>query len=524
MHPSRKRLLDPELPVENSDAGDTAAGTGTLASRRREFLEGSVARTLFIFSLPLLGANVLQSLNAAVNSLYVGRLLGEAALGATANANIVLFLLLGVLAGLGAAASILVAQAVGSGSLAEAKRIVATGAALFLTSAVAIAGVGISVAPEILAIMQTPAESADMAADYLRAVFLSLPLFALFSFISMALRGVGDAKAPFWAMAAAVVLDVALNPMLILGLGPLPAMGITGSAIAMLIAEMLSLAGLFAYLYLSRHPLCLRGPDLRLLRPDRAITGKLVAKGLPMAAEMSMFSLSAATMIALVNTYGAQATAAFAVSAQIWTYVQMPAAAISGAVSSMAAQNIGAGRWSRVTAIARWGVLLNLALTGVLVALVYIFLGPLLELFLPHSAAAVEVGRRLNWIVDWSLILMGAAMVLGAAVRASGTVVPPMLLLFAALWLVRLPTAFFASDAFGPDGLWWSFPVGTVAATLFIALYYRFGRWRTHALAVPTTYAEMADTGLGAPLAAVLEPSDKKEPAARSATAATERT
>src|SRR3954469_13488631 len=98
----------------------------------RNLTEGPIARTLATFALPVLGANILQSLNGSVNAIWIGNLLGEAALTATSNANLVLFLLIGSVFGMSMAATILVAQAVGARDMAKAKCVVGTGTTFFL--------------------------------------------------------------------------------------------------------------------------------------------------------------------------------------------------------------------------------------------------------------------------------------------------------------------------------------------------------------------------------------------------------
>ena len=118
--------------------------TEKMPARRRtaDLTSGPIPRTLLLFALPVLGSNVLQSLNGSINAVWVGRFLGESALTATSNANLVLFLILGTVFGIGMAATILVAQSVGARDLAEAKRIVGTSATFFFLVSVIFAVCG----------------------------------------------------------------------------------------------------------------------------------------------------------------------------------------------------------------------------------------------------------------------------------------------------------------------------------------------------------------------------------------------
>ncbi len=128
--------------------------------------------------------------------------------------------------------------------------------------------------------------------------------------------------------------------------GAFPALGIAGSAFATLVANVVTAAGLVIYIQLRGLPLRLRGREWRYLLPDAALARRILAKGLPMGLQMLVLSSSALAMVGLVNRFGVDTTAGYGVASQLWTYIQMPAMAIGAAVSAMAAQNIGADRWT----------------------------------------------------------------------------------------------------------------------------------------------------------------------------------
>jgi Na+-driven multidrug efflux pump len=163
---------------------------------------------------------------------------------------------------------------------------------------------------------------------------------------------------------------------------------------------------------------------------------------------------------------------------QLWNYVQMPALAIGAAVSSMAAQNVGAGRWDRVNRVAATGVIFNLASGGVLIGVIYSLDRAALGLFLPAHGTALELAVHLNAIVLWSFVLFGMSLVLYGVVRATGAVVPPLIMLALALWGIRVPFAYALVDRWQADAIWWSFPVASIASVTMASLYYQFGNWR----------------------------------------------
>jgi Na+-driven multidrug efflux pump len=219
----------------------------------------------------------------------------------------------------------------------------------------------------------------------------------------------------------------------------------------------------------------------------------LIKKGLPMGLQMIVLAGSSIVMISLVNRFGSQTTAAFDAAMQLWNYIMMPALAVGMAASAMAAQNVGAKRFDRVHRIAVTGVLFNLLMTGVLVVLIYLFNRGALGLFLPDEGAAIAIAQHINAIVVWSFMLIGIAMVLGGVVRATGAAVPPLVVLFLALFVVRIPFALLMADRWHADAVWWSFPLGAGAAAFFMWLYYRHGSWRRAHMLEPRTATASAE-------------------------------
>jgi putative MATE family efflux protein len=449
----------------------------------RSLTEGSISGGMLRFALPILFANILQSLNGSVNSIWVGRFLGEAALTATSNANTVMFLLIGAAFGIAMAATILIGQCIGAKDMPEAKRVVGTSATFFAAISVVMAIFGLVMCEPLLAVMSTPAYALPLAVAYMRVIFLALPFIYMYAFVMSVLRGAGDSKTPFYFMLLSVAIDIALNPVFIFGWGPVPRLGIAGSALATLLAQAISLAALLTHLYRRRHPLVLHKEELRHLRVDWTIVGTLIRKGIPMCAQMLVMSLSAVLMIALVNNFGVDTTAAFGAALQLWNYIQMPAFAVGMAVSAMAAQNVGARKWDRVHAIARVGVLYSVILTGSIVLVIELLDRHAFELFLPAGSEALRRASHLNHIVTWSYIFFGVSMVLFGVVRATGAVMAPLFVLTVALLGVRFPLAEALISRFQVDAIWWSFPISSALAAFLAVLYYKYGGWRSARMA-----------------------------------------
>ncbi|HSI20058.1 MAG TPA: MATE family efflux transporter [Sphingomonas sp.] len=452
---------------------------------RKDLTVGPIGTTLLTFALPTLASNVLQSLNGSINSIWVGRFLGEGALAATSNANIIMFLMFSAVFGFGMAATILIGQSMGRRDIEAARRAFGSAVGMVVGGAVVIALLGWVFAPAILRLLATPGDAQELALIYLRVIFLGLPLSMLGVLIQMGLRGTGDSITPMWFMVLSVVIDSTMNPVLIEGLGPFPRMGIAGSATATLLAAAASSLGLVIYVYARDLPIRLRGHEFKWLIPEAALVRVLVAKGLPMGAQMLVMATAGLTMVGLVNRLGVDTAAAYAVSQQLWTYIQMPAMAIGVAVSSMAAQNIGAGRWDRVDAITRAGLLYNTIITLVVITAIILFDRPVMSLFVGSESPAIPIARHIQLIASWTFVMFGATMVLFSTVRSNGSTIAPLVILIISLYPIRLGIALYGQRVIGPDALWWAFPIGSAVSLALAAWFYRRGTWRTQVLVVP---------------------------------------
>src|SRR3954453_20975292 len=151
--------------------------------KRGDLTQGSIGPTLLTFALPTLAPSILQSLNGTVNAIWVGRFLGENALAATSNANMVMFLLISFVFGFGMAATILVGQAFGRGDVEQARRVVGTTAGAFLMVTIVVAIAGYFLSPAILRLLGTPAPATPLALAYLRVIFLAMPALLLLTML-----------------------------------------------------------------------------------------------------------------------------------------------------------------------------------------------------------------------------------------------------------------------------------------------------------------------------------------------------
>ncbi|HEX7709474.1 MAG TPA: MATE family efflux transporter [Sphingomonadaceae bacterium] len=477
----------------------TRPGTGGPAGRkapgmRGDLTQGPIYRTLILFSVPTLMANILQSLSGTVNSIWVGRLIGEDALAATANANIIMFLLLSAAFGLGMAATVKIGQRFGARDVEGARRTMGSAMGFCFLLTLTISAIGWLIAPGLLDVLATPGDSWQLALDYLRVIFAGMPIMIVSVILSMGLRGAGDSRTPLIFMIVTVLLDAVFNPMLIMGYGPFPKLGITGSGLSTACASAVSFLGMVIYTYRKDLPLRLRGAEIAYLKPVMSEMRYILAKGFPMGAQMLVMSASGIIVVGLVNREGVLMTAAYGAAMQVFTYIQMPAMAIGGAISAMAAQYIGAKQWHRLDQLTKAGMIVNFAMTGALTLVILLVDRQVFALFLGSASPAVPLARHIQLLAAWNFILFGVTMVMSGTMRAGGAVWIPLGIIAVTLYPVRLGFYFATYRWLGSDAIWWSFPVSAFCSWVLSWWFYYKYNWRAKAQA--ETAEEAAEQAL----------------------------
>jgi putative MATE family efflux protein len=433
-------------------------------------------RTFLVFLGPMILSNILQALSGTLNNIYLGQMLGVSALASVAAFFPILFLFISFTIGLGAGASVLIGQAYGAQKLETVKAIAGTTLtmAILLGAVVAIFG-GLFTAP-ILKLVGTPADILPGATAYARIMLIAMPGLFVFLLMTSMMRGVGDTVTPLYALAISTVTGLLVTPALIRGWFGLPQLGVASGAYASILSFLIALVWLFFHMRRRKHPLAPDAVLIRHLRIDGRLLLSVLKLGIPSGVQLILVSLAEIAVLALVNSFGSDATAAYGTVNMVVNYVQFPAISIAITASILGAQAIGAGRAETLGIITRTGIQLTLLITGGLVALCYLFSRPLIGLFIT-SDPVIELAQTLLHIVLWGYIVFGISSVLAGIMRASGTVLVPTLISIVAILCVELPVAYGLSGHFGINGVWAAYPIAYIAMLTMQASYYWFV-WR----------------------------------------------
>ncbi|HHV94486.1 MAG TPA: MATE family efflux transporter [Firmicutes bacterium] len=444
--------------------------------RITDFTQGSIPRHLVAFALPMFLGNLLQALYNTVDSIWVGRFLGANALAAVSVSFPVIFALVAMVNGITMATTILVSQYFGAQQHRELVRAITNSIVLLTIMGVVLSAIGVGFRGPMLQLINTPDEILEMAMTYLGIFMAGLVGMFLYNAAGAILRGLGDSRTPLRFLVYATVLNIILDPIFIFGLGPVPAMGVGGAALATIIAQGISAVLSLRYLYVHSGLLHYQPGMLRL---DWQLTRLTFKIGLPAGIQQMLVSLSAVVVNSIVNSFGATVIAGFGAGSRLDQFAFMPSMSMGMAVSALVGQNLGAGKTERVSETVKWGAILASGITLVVSAVAVLRPRILMVLFTQDEAVLAEGSRYLRYMA-FSYIPMALMFTIGGVIRGAGDTVATMYLTLGSLWIVRVPLARYLSSIpeLGVDGVWLALLTGTCMGLVFHLLYYRTGRWK----------------------------------------------
>lgn len=453
-------------PTDNNKEG--------VESQQSETEHKPIWKSMSMFLVPLLLSNVLQSVGQLFGMVVVGRWLGVNDLAAISAFFPLFFLLVSFVIGIGSGSSILIGQAFGAKNEERLKAIVGTTLTFTFIIGVVLAIIGSIFAMDIMRLMGTPENIIEISVHYARILFISMPVLFLYFAYTTFMRGTGDSKTPFYFLIVSTALNMILLPILIFGWLGAPKLDVYGAAYASVISTVITFIVMLVYLKKKNHPLQLDATVRKYLRMDWELLKLLLRLGIPASINMILVSLSEIAVIAFVNRYGSDATAAYGVVNQVASYVQMPAVSLGITVSIFAAQSIGANQFDRLQKVVKAGIIMNYFIGGVLISLIYLFSRDILALFLT-SQTTIDIAHSLIMITLWSYLIFGHAQIISATMRASGTVLWPTVISVVSIWFVEVPVAYYLSyhTSLGIEGIWIGYPAAFIVSLILQYAYYK---------------------------------------------------
>lgn len=440
------------------------------------FTEGSIIKSLIALSIPIVGANLLQTAYQLIDTFWVGRL-GAEAVAAVSLSFPFLFLLISLASGLAIAGSIIVAQYKGKGSLHKVNHISAQTLLMMLFVSLLSSIIGYSLSEPMIKLMNTAPGVTASAISYLQISFAGLVfLFGFFVYQSL-MRGVGDVKTPLYIVLGTVLLNLLLDPLFILGWGPIPSYGVAGAAIATIGTQGIAMIIGLWFLFNGKHGIHIKTSDLK---PDYKLIKKMFLIGLPASISQSARALGMMILVFLVASFGTVVTASYGIGGRILSFIIIPAIGLSMATSTLTGQNIGAGKIERATKITKISALISFLGLTFIGLITFIFAEPLTRLFIPNNPGVIKSGALFVKIMAFSFGFIGLQQTINGTLQGSGNTGKSMTLSIISLFILQIPLAYILSKqtSLGANGIYWAFPISHIAGALITLAWYSTGSWK----------------------------------------------
>ncbi|RQH03385.1 MATE family efflux transporter [Natrarchaeobius oligotrophus] len=445
--------------------------------------DGSLVRPMFVLAWPLVVIQLLQVAYNVGDTFWLGALSPDA-VGAVSLAFPLLFLLIAVGAGFTTAGAILIAQHTGAKS-GEGGLIAGQTLSFVSLLAIVLGIVGYLATDPMLALLPADADTeaaiVPLAADYLRIFFLGLPfVFGFFVFVAL-MRGYGNTYAPMRVMVVSVVINLAIDPLLIFGVGPLPRLEVAGAAVATVISRGAATAIGFYVLYYTDV-----GPEMEASHfvPRLEYVSEIVRLGVPTAIEQSMTALAMVAMTAIVVTFPPAVVAAYGLGNRLISLAFLPALGMGQAMDSIVGQNLGADRPDRAESATWIGAAVVGAIMAVAGLIAFLFPEPFVSVFLTAEAegraATIEYGVTYLRFAAFAFVFMGVMQVVLGAFRGAGNTKTALVFAVLGLWIVRIPATYYLIfvAGWGTTGIWAGVVVGDVVGAITALAWFTRGTWK----------------------------------------------
>lgn len=443
---------------------------------------GTPWKKITLFTVPMLVGNIAQQLYNTVDSIVVGRYIGDNALAAVGSAGPILNLLIVLFVGISVGAGIVVSQYFGAKERENLSGAIGNCITLTGIASIVIMILAPLIARPILKLLHTPDSIIDWCASYLIILFVGGAGIGYYNILSGVLRGLGDSMSALWYLVISTVINIVLDIIFVASFG----MGVNGVALATVIAQ-----GVSAVLCLLKLLRMKKYFDLKLchLKLNRKHAKNIVQLGLPSGMTQAIFSMATIVVQSLTNSFGEQFIAANVIVMRVDGFAMLPNFSFGNALTTYAGQNIGAKQMKRVEKGAKQGTLLAVGTTAVITGMILLFGRSLMGIF-TTTQDLVTLSMRLMCILSLGYIAMAVTQSLSGIMRGAGDTITPMWISFVVTIVIRVPLAyglvFLSKSAAYPNGrgecIFFSLLAAWVLGAVMTIVFYRRGKWKTKKL------------------------------------------
>lgn len=448
----------------------------SLDGQEREYTSGSIRKAIFLLAIPMMLEMVMESLFAVVDIFFVGKL-GVAAVAAVGLTESVITIVYSVSIGLSMAATAIVARRIGENDKKAAGDAAFQALSLSLAVAVLIGIAGFFMAEEMLRLMGADEQVIATGKSYTQIIFLGNPAIMLLFMINGIFRGAGNAAIAMKSLWLANMLNIILDPLLIFGWGPIPAMGITGAAWATTIGRTVGVGYQLFHLLKGNASVQI---GIKNLVFELKTVVNLIKVG---SGGMGQFLIESASWIFLTRIIaesGSIAVAGYTVAIRIVIFTLLPAMGLANAATTLVGQNLGAGKPERAEASVWKAALYNALFLGS-VSIVFLVFGDFFISFFNDDAGVVTIGKQALAILCLGYVFFAYGMVISQSFNGAGDTFTPTLINIGMFWAFEIPLAWLLASywGMGASGVFWAISAAHSLHAVVSVLVFRRGRWKT---------------------------------------------
>ncbi len=439
-----------------------------MASPQARLTHGSVGRHLVDMAVPVLFGIFTMMGQAFADMWFIGRV-GDRELAALSFAFPILMIVTSVAIGLGAGTSSVVARAIGAHNHRRARRLATDSLILSFGITAAISTLGFFTIEPLFTLLGAPADMIPLIAGYMTILYAGVP-FVVVGMVGMSsMRATGDTRLPSMLMVIASVANVILDPILIFGLGPVPAMGLNGAAMAALLSRAAIFVGTLYFMRMRLDMLTFNKPDPGELRSSWA---DVLHVGIPAAATNAIIPIATGVITAMLARYGPEAVAGFGVASRVESLTLVLFYALSAVIGPFVGQNISAGRADRIFEALRLCTFFCVG-TGLAIAVLLALSGAWLPTLFSDNPQVTEVSTLFLMIAPISYGAYGMVMIMNASFNGMGKPMPAVHISVSRMVLVYVPLAFVANRYFGITGIFVAYAFANIVSGVIAYIWAR---------------------------------------------------
>ncbi len=419
--------------------------------------QGPVGKHLVDMTVPVLYGITMMMLQNFADAWFIGQV-GDRELAALSFGFPVLMIVTSVAIGLGAGTSSVVARAIGAHNQKRAKRLATDSLLLSFGVTAIICAVGIVTIDPLFTLLGAPADMLPLIGGYMRILYAGVP-FVVVGMVGMSsMRATGDTRLPSKLMVLAAILNVALDPLLIFGLGPIPRMELEGAAMAGLLARATIFIGTLYFMHQKLDMLSFRIPKMPELRSSWK---DILHVGIPAAGTNAIIPIALGVITAMLAKYGTDAVAGFGIATRIESLTLVIYYAMSAVIGPFVGQNMSAGKSQRIYTALRQCTVFCLG-SGLVIAVLLAAGSSVIPGLFSDSSDVTDVATLFMWIVPISYGAYGMVMVMNASFNGMGKPMPAVYVSVARMAVIYVPLAIIGEKIFGIAGIFGAYAIANI--------------------------------------------------------------